>query len=85
MDLIYIERTTFESMMEQLDNLVEKVDKLAQEKEEKRLSGHFDGQDVCQLLRISPAHSKAFAATARSHTFGFSGRHGTNHLMSGVS
>jgi len=54
MDLIYIESTTFERMMEHLDSLAVKVDRLAQAKEEKRLNGRFDGQDVCQLLRISP-------------------------------
>ena len=54
MEIICIEKKTFEAMMRLFDSLVEKVNRLSNEKGAKRLGNRLDNQAVCQILHISP-------------------------------
>ena len=52
MEIISIEKKTFEEMVSKFDNLVAKAEALCFE--DKKMSGWMDSQDVCVLLNISP-------------------------------
>ena len=54
MEVITIEKKTYEAMMERFRILTAKVDALCRECDEKRMGRWLDNQDVCQQLRISP-------------------------------
>lgn len=53
MEVITIEKKTFEAMMERFRRLTLKVDALYRESDEKRMSKWLDNQDVCVILNIS--------------------------------
>ena len=54
MEIVCIERRTFNQMMERFEHLVKKVDALSNERGVKKLKEKFDHQNVCRLLRIAP-------------------------------
>lgn len=53
MEVITIEKKTYEAMMERFLILTAKVDALCRECDEKRMGRWLDNQDVCQILNIS--------------------------------
>ena len=53
MEVITIEKKTYEAMMECFRILTAKVDALCRECDEKRMGRWLDNQDVCQTLNIS--------------------------------
>ena len=54
MEIISIEKKTFEEMVSKFDDLVAKAEALCLEDNDKKMSGWMDSQDVCLLLNISP-------------------------------
>ena len=54
MEIISIEKKTFEEMVSRFDELVTKVGTLCLKDDDKKMSGWMDSQDVCLLLNISP-------------------------------
>lgn len=53
MEVVTIEKKTYEAMMERFRILTTKVDALCRECDEKRMGRWLDNQDVCQILNIS--------------------------------
>ena len=53
MEVITIEKQTFEMMMTQTEICKMKVEALFRESDEKRMSKWLDNQDVCRMLDIS--------------------------------
>lgn len=54
MEIISIEKKTFEEMVSKFDSLVAKAETLFLEDKNKRIGEWLDSQDVCMLLDISP-------------------------------
>lgn len=53
MEVITIEKKTYEAMMERFRILATKVDALCRECDEKRMSRWLDNQEVCMMLQVS--------------------------------
>ena len=53
MEVIAIERKTYEAMMERFRILTAKVDALCRDSDEERMGKWLDNQDVCQILNVS--------------------------------
>ena len=54
MELVSIEKQTFDGMMAQMGAFVEKVSALQRKGDERRLAKWLTGEEVCRQLRISP-------------------------------
>ena len=54
MEVVTIEKKTFEAMLTEMRSLTEKVYTLQHKCNEKGLAQWLDGQEVCLQLRISP-------------------------------
>lgn len=54
MEVVTIEKKTFEAILTEMRSLTEKVYTLQHKCNEKRLAQWLDGQEVCLQLRISP-------------------------------
>ena len=54
MEIVSIERKTFEEMVAKFDRLVHRMEAICQRHGEKKMSEWMDNQDVCQMLNISP-------------------------------
>ena len=54
MEVISIERSTYEELLTSFNSFVEQMKKMASRSSEKRLGDWLDNQDVCQMLNISP-------------------------------
>ena len=54
MDVISIERSTYEELLTSFNNFVTKMKEMASRGNNKRLGDWLDNQDVCQMLNISP-------------------------------
>jgi hypothetical protein len=54
MEIISIEKKTFEMMMTRFEILANKVQMLCRKFGDKKLNEWYDNQDVCLILRISP-------------------------------
>ena len=54
MEVVIIEKKTFETLLASVGLLAEKVNALALKCGEKKTERWLDGEDVCSLLRISP-------------------------------
>lgn len=54
MEIMNIEKTTFEEMLTRFSLLADQIELLCQKHSDKKLSKWLDGQDVCLLLSISP-------------------------------
>ena len=54
MEVISIERSTYEELLTSINSFVEQMKKMASRGNDKRLGEWLDNQDVCQMLNISP-------------------------------
>lgn len=54
MEIVSIERKTFEAMVAKFDRFVSRMDTICHRQCEKRMSEWMDNQDVCRMLNISP-------------------------------
>ena len=54
MEVVTIEKKTFEAMLTEIATLVRKVDMLCEKCNDKKLPQWLDNEDVCRRLRISP-------------------------------
>ena len=54
MEIVAIERKTFEELVAKFDRFVSRMDAICDRHGEKRMSEWMDNQDVCQMLNISP-------------------------------
>ena len=53
MEIVAIERKTFEELVAKFDRFVSRMDAICHRHGEKKMSEWMDNQDVCQLLNIS--------------------------------
>lgn len=56
MEVVTMEKKAFDLMMARYDALVKKVELLKHKANGKRLNKWLTGHEVCQQLRIQPAH-----------------------------
>ena len=54
MEVVTIEKKTFEAMLAEIATLTRKVDLLCEKCNDKRLPQWLDNEDVCRRLHISP-------------------------------
>ena len=54
MEIVSIERKTFEAMVAKFDRFVRRMDAICHRHGEKKMSEWMDNQDVCRMLNISP-------------------------------
>lgn len=54
MEIVSIERKTFEAMVDKFDRFVCRMDAICHRHGEKTMGKWMDNQDVCQMLNISP-------------------------------
>lgn len=54
MEIVSIERKTFEAMVAKFDRFVSRMEAICQRHGEKTMSEWMDNQDVCRMLNISP-------------------------------
>lgn len=54
MEIVIIEKKTFEALLSGVETLTGKVGALCRRCSDKRMQKWLDGEDVCRLLRISP-------------------------------
>ena len=60
MEIISIERSTYEELLTSFNNFVEQMKKMVSRGTDKRLGDWLDNQDVCQMLNISPRTLQTF-------------------------
>lgn len=54
MEIVSIERKTFEELVAKFDRFVSRMDAICHRHGEKKMSEWMDNQDVCRMLDISP-------------------------------
>lgn len=54
MEIVIVEKKTFEALLTATETLVGKVGALCRRCNDKQMQKWLDGQEVCRLLRISP-------------------------------
>lgn len=54
MEVVIIEKKTFETLLSGVGTLTEKVNALCRQCSDKQTNKWLDGEEVCRLLRISP-------------------------------
>ena len=54
MEIVSIERRTFEELVAKFDRFVSRMDTICHRQYEKKMSEWMDNQDVCRMLNISP-------------------------------
>ena len=54
MEIICIEKKTFEELVSRLGQFVKRMDSINRQRSSRRMSDWMDNQDVCQALKISP-------------------------------
>ena len=54
MEIVTIEKKTFDMLLACVDALTQKVNCLKKQCEDKRMNKWMDGEEVCRALRISP-------------------------------
>ena len=54
MEVISIERSTYEELLTSFNSFVEQMKKMASRGTDKKLGDWLDNQDVCQMLNIRP-------------------------------
>ena len=54
MEIISIEKKTFEELVLRLGQFVKRMDSINRQRSSRRMSDLMDNQDVCQALKISP-------------------------------
>lgn len=55
MEIVSIERKTFEAMVAKFDHFVRRMDAICQRHGDKKMTEWMDNQDVCRMLNISPS------------------------------
>ena len=60
MEVISIERSTYEELLTSFNSFVAKMKEMASRGKDKGLSDWLDNQDVCQMLNISPRTLQTF-------------------------
>mgnify|MGYP000429419824 CR=1 FL=1 len=65
MEIVSIERKTFEELVAKFDRFVSRMDAICHRHGEKKMSEWMDNQDVCRMLNISPEPCRRFGTTAR--------------------
>ena len=60
MEIINMEARTFEAMMTRFESFAARVESLCRENGEKTLKQWLDGQEVCQILGVSPRTLQTF-------------------------
>ena len=60
MEVISIERSTYEELLTSFNSFVTKMKEMASRGNNKRLDNWLDNQDVCQMLNISPRTLQTF-------------------------
>ena len=60
MEVISIERSTYEELLTSFNSFVTKMKEMASRGKDKGLSDWLDNQDVCQMLNISPRTLQTF-------------------------
>lgn len=68
MEIVSIERKTFEAMVAKFDRFVHRMEAICQRHGEKRMSEWMDNQDVCRMLNISPTRCRLRRTTVRLPT-----------------
>ena len=63
MEIVTIEKKTFEELVAKFDRFVSRMDAICHRHGEKRMSEWMDNQDVCRMLNISHAHCRRFGTT----------------------
>lgn len=53
MEIISIEKKTFEELVSRLGQFVKRMDGINRQRSSRRMSDWMDNQDVCQALKIS--------------------------------
>ena len=54
MEIVSIERKTFEAMVAKFDHFVHRMEAICQRHGENKMAEWMDNQDVCRMLNISP-------------------------------
>lgn len=65
MEIINIEKKTFEEMMSRFEDLDDKINNLCQSTANKEMDNWLDNQDVCLLLNISPRTLQTYRNTGK--------------------
>ena len=65
MEIVSIEKKTFEEMAARFDRFVRRMDDICKRHGEKTMNEWMDNQDVCRMLNISPRTYRPCATTAR--------------------
>ena len=60
MEIVNVEARTFEAMMTRFESFAARVESLCSENGEKTLKQWLDGQEVCEILGISPRTLQTF-------------------------
>ena len=68
MEIVSIERKTFEELVAKFDRFVSRMDTICHRQCEKKMSEWMDNQDVCRMLNISHARCRRFGTTELWHT-----------------
>lgn len=68
MEIVSIERKTFEAMVAKFDRFVHRMEAICQRHGEKRISEWMDNQDVCRMLTSVPARCRLCGTTVRLPT-----------------
>ena len=61
MEVISIERSTYEELLTSFNSFVAQMKAMASRGNDKKLGKWLDNQDVCQILNISPSGTLAFS------------------------
>ncbi len=65
MEIVSIERKTFEELVAKFDRFVSRMDGICRRHGEKKMNEWMDNQNVCRMLDISTRTCKRFGTTGR--------------------
>ena len=85
MEIISIDKKTFEEMVSRFDELVTRAGALCPKDDDKKMSGWMDSQDVCILLNISPRTLQTLRDNGRLAYSQITTRHIISRKMLNVS
>lgn len=68
MEVITIEKSTWEQLLQEMQLLTARVEMLSRKCQDKKLSKWLDGEEVCDLLRIS---SRSLQELRSKHRIGY--------------
>ena len=67
MEIVSIEKKTFEEMAARFDRFVRRMDDICKRHGEKTMNEWMDNQDVCRMLNISPRTLQTLAYSQINH------------------